>query len=86
MGLGVPVKLLHEAVEHVVTVELKTGELYRGTMTDSEHNWNCVLENVTFTATVLSYALSNSFANFIYVGSCLNENHYFLGILNILGK
>ncbi|KAK1362234.1 Small nuclear ribonucleoprotein Sm D3 [Heracleum sosnowskyi] len=51
MSVGIPVKLLHEAVEHVVTVELKTGELYRGTMIDSQHNWNCVLENVTFTAT-----------------------------------
>lgn len=61
MGLGIPVKLLHEAGEHVVTVELKTGELYRGTMTDSEHNWNCVLENVTFTTKVPSYTLANAF-------------------------
>jgi len=28
--LGVPVKLLHEAMGHIITVELKTGQLYRG--------------------------------------------------------
>jgi len=27
-GLGVPVKLLHESLGHVITVELKTGQLY----------------------------------------------------------
>ncbi|KAH9693808.1 Small nuclear ribonucleoprotein Sm D3 [Citrus sinensis] len=31
-SLGIPVKLLHEASGHVVTVELKSGELYRGSM------------------------------------------------------
>ena len=29
-GLGVPVKLLHESLGHIITVELKTGQLYRG--------------------------------------------------------
>ncbi|KAL6342330.1 hypothetical protein AAG906_007544 [Vitis piasezkii] len=38
-SLGIPVKPLHEAAGHVVTVELKSGEL-----------WNCQLENITFTA------------------------------------
>lgn len=32
--LGVPVKLLHEALGHVITVELKTGQLYRGKLAD----------------------------------------------------
>uniref|UniRef100_A0ACD5TWB0 Uncharacterized protein n=1 Tax=Avena sativa TaxID=4498 RepID=A0ACD5TWB0_AVESA len=49
-SLGIPVKLLHEAAGHVVTVELKTGEVYRGSMIDCEDNWNCQLENPTFTA------------------------------------
>ena len=31
-SLGIPVKLLHEAAGHIVTVELKSGELYRGSM------------------------------------------------------
>jgi small nuclear ribonucleoprotein D3 len=29
-NLGVPVKLLHESLGHIITVELKTGEMYRG--------------------------------------------------------
>ena len=33
-GLGVPVKLLHESVGHVITVELKTGQLYRGKLAE----------------------------------------------------
>ncbi|RVW67460.1 Small nuclear ribonucleoprotein SmD3b [Vitis vinifera] len=40
-SLGIPVKLLHEAAGHVVTVELKSGELYRGSMIECEDNWNC---------------------------------------------
>jgi small nuclear ribonucleoprotein (snRNP)-like protein len=51
-SLGIPVKLLHEAAGHVVTAELKTGEVYRGTMVECEDNWNCQLENITFTAKV----------------------------------
>ena len=43
-------KLLHEAAGHVVTVELKTGEVYRGSMIECEDNWNCQIENITFTA------------------------------------
>jgi len=33
-GLGVPVKLLHESLGHTVTVELKTGQLYRGKLAE----------------------------------------------------
>jgi small nuclear ribonucleoprotein (snRNP)-like protein len=36
----------------VVTVELKTGEVYRGSMIECEDNWNCQIENITFTAKV----------------------------------
>lgn len=34
MSIGVPVKLLHEAVGHVVTIELKTGDTYRGKLNE----------------------------------------------------
>jgi hypothetical protein len=30
MTIGVPIKLLHEAQGHIVTIELKTGSVYRG--------------------------------------------------------
>jgi small nuclear ribonucleoprotein D3 len=34
--IGIPVKLLYEAKHHIVTVEMKTGELYRGYLADAE--------------------------------------------------
>lgn len=33
-GLGVPVKLLHESLGHIITAELKTGQLYRGKLAE----------------------------------------------------
>ena len=48
--IGVPVKVLHEAIGHTVTVELKTGEVYRGTLQFCEDNMNSQLTGVTFTS------------------------------------
>ncbi len=48
-GVGIPVKLIHESEGHVITVELKTGEMYRGQLVDAEDNWNCQLKDVTAT-------------------------------------
>eukprot|EP00386_Alphamonas_edax_P002583 GDKI01007752.1.p1 GENE.GDKI01007752.1~~GDKI01007752.1.p1 ORF type:complete len:126 (-),score=38.02 GDKI01007752.1:77-454(-) len=50
MSVGIPVKLLHEALGHTITVELKTGELYRGVLHFAEDNMNILLEGVTVTA------------------------------------
>jgi small nuclear ribonucleoprotein D3 len=50
MSIGVPIKLLHEAEKLVVTLELKTGELYRGILAEAEDNMNCQLTNITYTA------------------------------------
>jgi small nuclear ribonucleoprotein D3 len=36
-GLGVPVKLLHESLGHTITVELKTGQLYRGKLAEGAY-------------------------------------------------
>lgn len=49
-GLGSPVKLLHEAVGHVCTLEVNSGETYRGKVLDVEDNWNIQLVDVTVTA------------------------------------
>lgn len=38
--LSVPVKLLKEGEGHMVTVELKTGEVYRGLLVESEDTMN----------------------------------------------
>ncbi|VVA95478.1 unnamed protein product [Arabis nemorensis] len=49
-NLGIPVKLLYESSGHVVTVEMKSGEVYRGSLIECEDNWNCQIENITYTA------------------------------------
>ncbi|KZT28973.1 Sm-like ribonucleo protein [Neolentinus lepideus HHB14362 ss-1] len=48
-GLGVPVKLLHESLGHIITVELKTGQLYRGKLAEAEDNLNISLKDITVT-------------------------------------
>lgn len=35
-NLGVPTKLLHESLGHIISVELKTGQIYRGKLFDGE--------------------------------------------------
>ncbi|KAF8684144.1 PhoX homologous domain, present in p47phox and p40phox [Rhizoctonia solani] len=47
--IGVPVKLLHEALGHIITVELKSGALYRGKLADAEDSLNISLKDITVT-------------------------------------
>jgi len=49
MSIGVPIKLLHEAEGHIVTLELKSGEVYRGRLEEAEDNMNCQLSGITLT-------------------------------------
>ena len=49
MSIGVPLKLFHEAKNHVVTVELKSNELYRGHLIEVDDTMNCLLENCQYT-------------------------------------
>lgn len=49
-GVGVPVKLLHEAQGLIVSVELRTGQTYRGKLHEAEDNMNMQLREVTLTA------------------------------------
>merc|ERR1712070_429802 len=49
-SIGIPIKLLHEAEGHTITLETKTGEVYRGQLLESEDNMNCYIGNVTMTA------------------------------------
>lgn len=44
-GVGLPIILLHDAEGSVVTVELKDGSTYRGTLEDSQDNMNCTLKD-----------------------------------------
>jgi len=48
--VSVPIKVLLEAVGHVVTVEVKNGESYRGQLEDAEETMNLHLAVVTHTA------------------------------------
>ncbi|KAI9481092.1 MAG: hypothetical protein EXX96DRAFT_522664 [Benjaminiella poitrasii] len=50
MTIGVPIKLLHEAQGHIITLELKTGQLYRGKLLEAEDNMNIQLKDITVTA------------------------------------
>mmetsp|Transcript_7806 Transcript_7806/g.5855 ORF Transcript_7806/g.5855 Transcript_7806/m.5855 type:complete len:124 (+) Transcript_7806:104-475(+) len=47
---GVPVKLLFQGEGHVVTVELKNGEIYRGQLLAAEDTMNCQLKEVVMTS------------------------------------
>ncbi|KAJ1666343.1 small nuclear ribonucleoprotein Sm D3 [Coemansia sp. RSA 1813] len=49
MSIGVPVKLLHESQGHMITLELKTGQLYRGHLAETEDNMNVQLKEITVT-------------------------------------
>ena len=47
---GVPVRLLLEAEGHPITIELLSGDTYRGTLEASEETMNCQLKGVVHTA------------------------------------
>ena len=46
---AIPIKILHEAEGHIITVETSTGEIYRGKLADAEDNMNIQMLNVTMT-------------------------------------
>lgn len=39
-NIAVPTKLLHESLGHVITVELKTGQVYRGKLFDGQSSFS----------------------------------------------
>lgn len=49
MSVGVPIKLVHEAKNHVITIEAKTGEAYRGYLVEIDDTMNCLVENCHYT-------------------------------------
>jgi|LauGreSBDMM110SN_4_FD.fasta_scaffold87761_2 small nuclear ribonucleoprotein D3 len=48
-GVGIPIILLHDAEGSVVTIELKDGSMYCGTLDDAQDNMNCLMKSVTRT-------------------------------------
>ncbi len=64
MSIGIPIKLLHEAEGHIITVETCVGEIYRGKLLEAEDNMNCQLQSVTVTlrnGQVVNYKQSNHY-------------------------
>jgi hypothetical protein len=59
-GLGVPVKLLHESLGHIITVELKTGQLYRGKLAEGELRVNDSLLWISLTRRLSFFDAFNS--------------------------
>jgi len=49
MSIGVPIKILHEAEGHVITLETSTGEVYRGKLVEAEDNMNCQMADIAVT-------------------------------------
>mmetsp|Transcript_15911 Transcript_15911/g.23631 ORF Transcript_15911/g.23631 Transcript_15911/m.23631 type:complete len:194 (-) Transcript_15911:123-704(-) len=50
-GIGLPVILLHDSEGAVCTVELKSGDLYRGILDEAEDNMNIMMKDVLKTDT-----------------------------------
>ncbi|KAK9455112.1 hypothetical protein V1511DRAFT_499493 [Dipodascopsis uninucleata] len=49
-SIGIPIKLFNEAQGHIVTLELTSGQTYRGKLIEVEDNMNCQLRDITVTA------------------------------------
>jgi small nuclear ribonucleoprotein D3 len=47
MACPPPIKILHESLGHTVSVEMTSGDIYRGHLMNIEDNMNCLLEGVT---------------------------------------
>lgn len=50
MSIGIPIKILHEAEGHTVTLETLTGEVYRGKLIEAEDNMNIQMSEITLTS------------------------------------
>ncbi|PVH95294.1 Sm-like ribonucleo protein, partial [Periconia macrospinosa] len=48
--IGIPIKLLNEAAGHIITLEISSGEVYRGKLIEAEDNMNVQLKDITVTA------------------------------------
>ncbi|KAF2705941.1 Sm-like ribonucleoprotein [Pleomassaria siparia CBS 279.74] len=48
--IGIPIKLLNEAAGHTITLEIDSGEVYRGKLLEAEDNMNVQLKDITVTA------------------------------------
>lgn len=47
VAVSVPIKLLNEGEGHTVSIEIKTGDIYRGKLEEAEETMNCHLSQGT---------------------------------------
>src|SRR5271163_3068502 len=47
--ITIPIKLLHKATHHIVSVEMSYGQVFRGTLLEAEDNCNVRLANASRT-------------------------------------
>ncbi|XP_015792254.1 small nuclear ribonucleoprotein Sm D3 [Tetranychus urticae] len=50
MSIGIPIKVLHEAEGHIITVETTNGEVFRGKLIEAEDNMNVMMSQITATS------------------------------------
>ena len=50
MSISAPIKLLYEAENNVVTVEIKNGEVFRGYLMEASDSMNVRLDDVNLTS------------------------------------
>ncbi|VEL07638.1 unnamed protein product [Protopolystoma xenopodis] len=50
MSVGVPIKVLHDAEGHIVTLETVNGEVFRGKLVEAEDNMNVRMADISMTA------------------------------------
>ncbi|CAN6656928.1 small nuclear ribonucleoprotein Sm D3 [Trichomonascus vanleenenianus] len=48
-SISIPIKLLNESQGHIVTIELTSGQTYRGKLLEAEDNMNVQMKDVTVT-------------------------------------
>uniref|UniRef100_A0A7S3B4W5 Small nuclear ribonucleoprotein Sm D3 n=1 Tax=Haptolina ericina TaxID=156174 RepID=A0A7S3B4W5_9EUKA len=81
--VGIPIKVLHDAEGHTVTIELKNGEVFRGKLDEAEDNMNCHLSNCTKTAkdgrvnTLANVFLRGSHVRFMVLPDILKNAPFF---------
>ena len=81
--VGIPIKVLHDAEGHTVTVELKNGEVFRGKLDEAEDNMNVHLSNCTKTAkdgkvsTLANCFLRGSHVRFMILPDILKNAPFF---------
>ncbi|KAF5394305.1 Small nuclear ribonucleoprotein D3 polypeptide [Paragonimus heterotremus] len=50
MSVGIPIKVLHDAEGHVITLETVNGEVFRGKLVEAEDNMNIHMTEIIMTA------------------------------------